>query len=139
MKHNLDAAEKENVVETISSFFHKHVEEVIFVYLFGSFIAERPFSDIDLGVFTNRELNKPLDYELDLEGKLERVAKYPVDVRVLNQAPLSFCCNVIRYGKLLVDRNRNLRADFESKALRQYFDFAPFRRRYLAEVMDAPL
>lgn len=139
MEHDLEAAEKDKIVETISSYFHKNAEDIIFVYLFGSFITERPFSDIDLGIFTNSELNNPLDYELDLESKLERVVKYPVDVRILNRAPLSFCCNVIRYGKLIMDRNRNLRSDFESRVLRQYFDFMPFRRRYLAEVTDAPL
>ena len=139
MEHSLEATGKENIIKTISSYLCKNVEETIFAYLFGSFVTEGPFSDIDLGVFTIPELNRSLSYELNLEGKLERVVKYLVDVRVLNGAPLSFCFNVIRYGKLIVDRNRNLRTDFESRILRQYFDFAPFRRRYLAGVTDAPL
>jgi hypothetical protein len=139
MEHHLEPAEKDYILETITSHFHKHAEDIVFVYLFGSFITERPFSDIDLGIFTSSELSSPLDYELGLESELERIVKYPVDVRVLNRAPLSFCYNVIRCGKLIVDRNRNLRAEFESRVLRAYFDFMPFRRRYLAEVQNAPL
>jgi len=74
-----------------------------------------------------------------MECKLEKILGCPVDVRVLNYAPLSFCQNVIRQGKVVMDRNPDLRADFEGKVLKQYFDFAPFRRQYLQEVTNAPI
>jgi hypothetical protein len=52
---------------------------------------------------------------------------------------LTFVQNVIRGGKLVLDKQPNVRSDFESISLRKYFDFAPFRRRYLSEVIDAPI
>ena len=80
-----------------------------------------------------------LSFELDLEGALERLVKYPVDVRVLNQAPLSFSQNVFRNGRVIIDRNPNLRADFETRILKEYFEIAPFQKRYLQEVLNAPV
>ena len=78
-------------------------------------------------------------YEFELEIKLEELVKFSVDVRVLNKAPITFVQNVIRHGIIIIDNKPNIRADFESYILRKYFDFAPFRRQYLAEVVNAPL
>lgn len=139
MKHHLKSSEKEKIVEIVSLYLYENVAEIEFAYLFGSFLKGGSFSDIDVAIVTNSELKKPLDFEFDLENRLEKAVKYSVDVRILNKAPLSFCYNAIRHGILIVDRNRSLRTDFESRILRQYFDFAPFRRRYLTEVTNAPL
>ena len=118
---------------------HGECDEITAAFPFGSFVTEDPFSDIDLGVITNVEPESPLNYELNLESKLERVIKYPMDIRIINRAPLSFCQSVIRNGRIVVDRDPNMRADFEGLILKQYFDFAPFRRRYLHEVINAPV
>ena len=138
-KQYLKAPEKEDIVSAISSHLQREHKEIAAAYLFGSFVKEEAFSDIDLGVLMNIELERSLEYELELESRLERLFKYPVDVRIINSAPLSFCQNVIRHGRVIVDRDPNLRADFEGQILKQYFDFAPFRRRYLAEVKNAPV
>lgn len=139
MKHYLKPSQKERIIETISSYLRSQYEEIVVAYLFGSFITAESFTDIDVGIVTKVALDMPLNFELDLENKLERIAKYQTDVRIINQAPLAFCQNVIRYGKVIVDRDPNRRADFEGKILKQYFDFFPFRRRYLDEVVDAPI
>lgn len=47
--------------------------------------------------------------------------------------------NVIRSGRPIVDKDPNLRADFETRILKHYFDFSPFQRRYLREVLNAPV
>ena len=139
MKHKLKSSQKEAVVKKISSYLHRECDEITAAYLFGSFVTEDSFSDIDLGVITNVKPNSPLNYEINLESKLERVIKYPMDIRIINRAPLSFCQSVIRNGMIVVDRDPNMRADFEGLILKQYFDFAPFHRRYLCEVKNAPV
>lgn len=96
------------------------------------------FSDIDPGVLTQMELDRPLDFEVELENELEKVTEYLVDLRALIRAPFSFCQDVIRHGKVILDRDPSLRSDFEGKVLEQYFDFSRFRRRYLVEVVNAP-
>jgi predicted nucleotidyltransferase len=138
-RHFLEFSEKEKLIETISAQLTAHHSEIIAAYLFGSFITADSFADIDLAVLTQLELTKPLTFELELEGEIERIIKFPVDVRVLNGAPLSFCFSVIRDGRVILDRNPGVRSDFVSRILRQYHDFSRFRRRYLAEVVNAPV
>jgi len=46
-----------------------------------------------------------LEYELQMETDLlEALRKYIIDVRVLNGAPLSFKCNVIKDGIVLLSK-----------------------------------
>jgi len=138
-KHSLNPEEKGQILEEIASYLSSRRKEVVVAYVFGSFLNQRAFADIDLGMVTQEILTKPLEFELDLETRLQNLIQYPFDVRVLNKAPISFSQNVIRYGKVILDRDPNLRADFEGKVLKLYFDFRPFRRQYLSEVVNAPI
>lgn len=139
MKHKLKKSEKDKIIKEISSYFFQRHDEILTVYIFGSFILRRSFSDIDIGIITVIDLSHPLEFELELESQLEKIIKYPVDIRILNQAPISFSQNVFRTGRIILDSNPNMRADFEGRILKQYFDFAPFRQRYLQEVANAPV
>lgn len=139
MKYTLTKSEKEKIIKEISSQLFQGNAEILFVYIFGSFISMRFFSDIDVGIVTVMDMSQPLAFELELENRLEKIIKYPVDVRILNQAPISFSQNVFRTGRVIVDKNPNMRADFEGRILKQYFDFLPFQQRYLHEVTNAPV
>ena len=138
MKRALSKDEKEGLVADIASFF-SHQDDVVAVYLFGSFLGEGPFSDIDLAVLLKRPMKRPLNLELSLENTLERIAGYPVDVRVLNMAPLAFCQSVFKTGRVISDLDPNFRSDFQGRMLKEYYDFSPFHRQYLREVMNAPV
>jgi predicted nucleotidyltransferase len=138
-KHTLKPDQKKKLLATISSYLEQNLKEIVAAYLYGSLATDLPFSDIDLGVLTKNNLEQALKFELDLENRLEKIVKYSVDVRVLNGAPLSFCQNVIRHRKVILDRDPNLRADFEGQVLKQYFDVAYFQRQYLQEVANAPV
>jgi len=138
IKHTITKQEKEKITKTISSHLQKH-KEIFAVYLFGSYVTGQQFGDIDLGILVRNKPENLLEYEFELEIKLEALVKFAVDVRVLNKAPVSFVQNVIRHGQIIIDSKPNTRSDFESYILRKYFDFAPFRRRYLSEVINAPI
>ena len=137
-KYSASNLEKEEKIDELFSFLHHH-REIYAVYLFGSFVTKESFADIDLGILLREMVEDILEYELELENKLENIARFRMDVRVLNNAPISFAQNVIRYGRLILDREPNMRSDFESYVLKKYFDFARFRQIYLAEVINAPL
>lgn len=139
MKHFIKKSEKKHLIKKISSFLENENQEIATAYLFGSFVKSESFSDIDLGVITNTDLERPLKFELGMETILENIVKYPVDVRILNHAPFSFSQNVIRHGEIIIDKNPNLRAEFTGNVLKQYFDFSHFRKRYLREVINAPI
>jgi predicted nucleotidyltransferase len=137
-KRSATKKKKAAIAETIASFLDQH-QEIYCVYIHGSFLTADLFADIDIGLLLARPPENLIEYEFEIEIAIERQVNLPVDVRVLNNAPLSFIQNVIRHGKVVLDKKPNTRSDFESYSLRKYFDFAPFRRRYLSEVINAPI
>ena len=137
--YTLNRSEKEKIIEAISSCLFNQYEKIVTAYVFGSFLQSIPFKDIDIGVIVTKNLTDLLSFELETEGNLQSIIKCPVDVRILNQAPISFSQNVIRTGRIVIDKDPNMRAEFETTILKQYFDFSPFQRRYLREVTNAPV
>ncbi|MBI9084260.1 MAG: nucleotidyltransferase domain-containing protein [Desulfobacterales bacterium] len=135
----INSFQKQLLIKAISEYLQTHMQDIAFAYLFGSFLQDSAFSDIDIGVFISGHIESPLDFELELESELENISKYQVDVRILNHAPLPFVQNVIKTGRVLFDHDPNLRADFEGLTLKKYFDFSRFRRHYLHEVINAPI
>jgi len=138
-KYTISKSQKVRIADNISSYLEENLEGITTAYLFGSFVTDAPFSDIDLGVLIKNDLVKAIFFEFELENRLEKIFKHTVDVRILNRAPLSFCQNVIRRGKVILDRDPNLRADFEGNILKQYFDYSRFRKQYLKEAVNAPI
>ena len=138
MKHSVKHIQKESILEDIASALERH-GEIILAYVFGSFIHCHTFSDIDIGVLTGEDIDSCLDFELNLEIEIEDIVNYPIDIRIINNAPLSFCQNVIRHGRVILESDADMHADFMGKILKEYFEFAPFRRRYLREVANAPI
>jgi hypothetical protein len=112
-------------------------------YVHGSFVEKGPFRDIDVALYYHPTPDfNLLDRELDLEVALEEALieagfRMPVDVRIINRAPLSFRYRVIKDGELLLVRDDDRRVDFEVLTLSRYFDFAPFRAAYLREILGS--
>ena len=131
--------EKEKLIRKLSTYLSQQSEDLTAAYVHGSFIKSEHFSDIDLAVLMRTKTEETLTFELDLENEIGKLLELPVDVRILNAAPLSFCQNVVRHGKVILDRDANFRSDFEGKVLKMYFDFSRYRRRYLAGVSNAPV
>lgn len=137
---DLNGAERESVLKMLMEALAKE-QGLCVAYVYGSFVERGPFRDIDVALYYHPtpEFNL-LDRELDMEVALEEVLieagfRIPVDVRIINQAPLSFRYGVIKKGELLLVRDDDRRVDFEVLTLSKYFDFAPFRAAYLKEVM----
>jgi predicted nucleotidyltransferase len=127
--------EKENIIESLKVCL-KNRSDLIFAYLHGSFFTEDRFKDIDIAVYLDPLPPSLLEAELELEAKLSNVVKrYPVDIRILNNASLSFRYNVIKNGQPIVVNNDNIRSDFVEATLSYYFDFSPFLQEYLKEAL----
>ncbi len=103
-------------------------KEIIFTYIHGSFLLDLPFHDIDLAIFVNEnavnELNC-LDYEIQLSIELELVVKIPIDVKIINFAPLPFKYNITK-GNLLFCKDNKLRLKFIETTWMEYLDFQPY-------------
>jgi predicted nucleotidyltransferase len=129
--------DKEAIKEDIKAFCREE-PDIIFAYLHGSFLKEDRFHDIDVAVFLKNPPPSLLQTEIRLETKLAKgIKKFPVEVRVLNHAPLSFRYNVIKDGSAIAVVDDVLRCEFVESTLRDYFDFAPFRKLYLKEALSS--
>lgn len=138
-RHRLSDRKKKEIFERLEQCLHSEMSGLLAAYVFGSFTAGNDFGDIDLALLMDTAISDSLELELSAENSLGQLLHLPVDVRVLNRAPLSFQYRVIREGRLVLDSDPNRRADFEGQVLKRYFDFSRFRKRYLKEVAHAPL
>jgi len=127
-------AEKKGIIEKLPGLLLAE-KSVLFAYLHGSFTEEGPFRDIDLAVYLDDNIPKVemLNKELKLEAAVESALRYPVDIRVLNNAPAHFSYMAMKKGLRMAIRDDKKRVAFEMRTLKEYFDFLPFRQRYLRE------
>jgi len=121
------------LAERICGFFAARGERVACAYLFGSVARGEagPGSDVDVAVL----LGAPPPATLQgagfrLEGDLERALGRPVDLVVLNRAPVDLVHRVLHDGVLVFEADRSARVRFEVRARNQYFDLRPILDRY---------
>lgn len=108
-------------------------KRIKFAYLFGSAAREEQnsLSDIDIAVYLCEDCD-PAEAKLDLIGKLmERPGKERFDLVILNTAPLPLAARVIRCRKVLLERDPFSRHRYESRILREYFDFSILEKSIL--------
>ncbi|MBW1919634.1 MAG: nucleotidyltransferase domain-containing protein [Deltaproteobacteria bacterium] len=114
-------------------------KEILFAYAHGSFLREKHFRDLDIGVFLDREHFKGVryNYEIQLEEELKRLleVEFPVDVRPLNSASIPFQYKAIR-GRLLLDRSPDVRVSFCTRVTSRYLDMRPVLRYHTKEAFS---
>lgn len=110
---------------------------VTFAYLYGSFMESQPFHDIDVGIYLeNVRADRVGATALDLAQRLSEKARIPVDVRILNVAPVSFLYHVLR-GQLVFCRDDGVLAELMERTVSRYLDIAPLVRRGTREAFAA--
>jgi len=131
----ISESNKKIILERLGDYLEKR-PNLLFAYVYGSFMTAERFRDIDVAVYLRQAPSTPLQAELEMETKLANLIKgYLVEVRILNNAPLSFRYNVIKSGKPIVVVDDDARTEFEEATLSHYFDFSPFRKIYLKETL----
>jgi predicted nucleotidyltransferase len=120
----------------LAEHFESH-PEVTAAYLFGSVAAERsrPDSDVDVGVLYRTAppttlLGQPYSQEAELSGRLG----CPVQLVVMNGAPVDLVHRILRDGVLLVEHDKSARIAFEVRARSVFFDLLPVLREYRMRV-----
>jgi predicted nucleotidyltransferase len=108
---------------------------VIFAYLFGSKVKgyANDKSDWDIAVYFAEPIEKVGEWPaFELEAELSRALGATVQVIVLNNSPAPlFGFEIVKDGVLLIDRDENLRMDFENRTLRHYHDWQYFLKRQM--------
>lgn len=136
-RHQKTPEEREAIVATLKRVLEAQ-PDIQFAYLYGSFLEDLPFHDVDIAVYLEGGADFT-DRALDLAEAAERALRQaghplPVDVRVLNSAPLGFRYHVFR-GRLLMSRDEDLRVREVTRTLTMYLDIRPLLRSALKEAI----
>jgi predicted nucleotidyltransferase len=128
--------QRDRLIQQLSDLLRNR-PEILFALVHGSFLAGGLFRDVDLALYLEpgaiqREAFR--DYELEHGVRWSADLGLPVDVRLLNDAPVSFRYHALR-GVVLFVQDEELLDEFRARTWDEYCDFAPFARRYLQEVM----
>lgn len=122
-------------MEKIKDYLFKR-EEIVFAYIFGSYISGKKFNDIDIAVYLKDENIDQIDYEISLSIQLEKIVKYKIDVKVINFLPLSLKYHITK-GILLFTKDEILYENFVCSVWKEYMDFKYISDIYLKEFKNA--
>jgi predicted nucleotidyltransferase len=134
--HHAQPAERERVTRTLTAVLEAE-PDLEFAWLHGSFLGGGGFHDVDVGVHLNAPADVCSRRALHLGLRLDRDTGFPVDVRVLNDAPVTFLFHVFREGRVLLSRNDERLADLMERTVREYLDMEPLLRRATIEAYGA--
>ncbi|QOJ78912.1 nucleotidyltransferase domain-containing protein [Infirmifilum lucidum] len=95
---------------------------IVFAYVHGGFLRREFFRDVDVAVWI-RDEGEAFQYAVDFSVRLEEELGLPVDVQVLNEAPLPFKFHVFTGGRLIFSRDEELRLRILEGAVKEYLDF----------------
>jgi len=132
--YKLSNDKKKKILRQIEEFFHEK-PEIEFAYIYGSFNADGPFRDIDIGIYVNEnQVKEQVKFELTLEMELERYVgiSIPVDIRIVNKGNITYAYNVLK-GRLIYNKNDSKRVNFVTYVLSRYFDLKPVLSYYQKE------
>ncbi|MFO0699357.1 MAG: nucleotidyltransferase domain-containing protein [Nitrospira sp.] len=117
--------------EALSKHLRRHLEReqgVRFAYLYGSVLESDRVHDLDVGVFLDdTAVPQQATIADHLSSTLTATVGLPVDIRVLNDAPLSFLYHALQ-GHLLLCRDETFLTDMLEDVPRRYLDLAPLLR-----------
>ncbi len=110
--------------------------EIVFAYVYGSVLDSELIHDVDVGLYLD-DLELPRRSEVlgALGDRLSVAIELPVDMRILNAAPVSFLFHVFR-GHLLFSRDEELLTNLLEEVPRQYLDIAPLLRQAAKEAFS---
>jgi len=116
----------EDIYEHMDLLTHFFMDDsnILFAYLFGGLVRgkRKPLSDVDLGIYVKNI--KKLNF-LSLFSKISQILLTDeIDLVVLNTVPISFAGRILQKREILIDKDPFLRHQYESRILREFFDFS---------------
>ncbi|MDQ7840383.1 MAG: nucleotidyltransferase domain-containing protein [bacterium] len=136
--HDLAASDRERVLVRVAKSLAAE-GAVLFAYVFGSFVEDRAFGDVDVAVFLDPERCPDagmLPLQLDLACRLEAAAGLPIDAVLLNDAPLGLRMAALR-GRVVHSRDEARRLAFVEATCLQAMDMACLLRESLRDLLGS--
>src|SRR2546426_855307 len=112
---------------------------VAYALLFGSGAREtgHAASDVDVAIELTAHAARDVSALGGLAARLESVARRPIDLVLLDEAPAPLAYRIFREGRLLVERDHGALVARKARALLDYLDFKPVEERCAAGVLRA--
>jgi hypothetical protein len=104
-------------------------EDIIFVYIYGSFARGEAVRDLDVALYTTED--KEFLFAIDVAALLRKDTGFEVDVTVMNHAPVALQFAILRDGLLLFSKDEALRMALIERVSRQYREYTHFRDLFL--------
>ena len=128
------SAHKKEVIDKIENFI-KSQEEITFAYIFGSFVEDETFNDVDIAIYVDKNIipKEKVFYEIKLSNQLEEIIKIPVDIIRLNLASDPILYRATK-GILIKNIDDNIRTNFITIHWKKYWDFKDKIQEHMAEM-----
>jgi uncharacterized protein len=112
--------------------------EISLVYLFGSQVTGQvgPMSDYDLAVLVDPEVEEPAIQTQFQHAVTIALQTDRVDIVLLRRAPVELAYHIIAEGKLLYQREKLIRVEYEARVLGMYGDYLPFLRSQRDQILQ---
>lgn len=138
----VNARVRKNIVENLARVLDAALAKypVVSAYLFGSYAKGviHPKSDIDIAIYLKPGSKLSLNDELTLGRKIEELSGLkPVDLRVINDMPLTIQGEILTNGILLYSMDDKARVAFETKTIALYFDYIPHIDRFRKDFLES--
>jgi predicted nucleotidyltransferase len=123
-----------NVLLKILKEVMKKEQEVLFVYLYGSYVhnLKDSGSDIDVAVYLKHSnVNVSIKKEEELTHILiTKLHTDKIDLRILNTLPFLLQYQIIKEGIPVFVREESERVDFETRVMNRFFELKPYLEEY---------
>lgn len=139
LNRKLEKIDIEDNIPILVEFF-KSREEILAVYLYGSYGSEYQtnLSDVDIAVLVSDSVRADLAYQLDLSAQMaDIIREEDIDILILNTASIVMQFEVLSTGKMLFERDHELFCDFLERVLKEYGDFQIDLREFYCEYDEA--
>ena len=111
-------------------------DRIVFAYIYGSFINEPSFRDIDVAIYAKNPEENPFILSSDIKTQLSSIFKKEgvdlsidrFDIQMINHAPFTFLKRIFKDGILLVDHGPELRTDL--------IEYVSLKYRECAGILD---
>lgn len=111
---SMNQSDRQKIAEKIKKILFRE-KEIVFAYVFGSFLSSPTFRDIDVGIYVGEIAKKNVfDKETEMARKISEACGLPIDfidVKILNFTPSHFLNNVFKNGMFLFSKNEKLLSD----------------------------
>jgi predicted nucleotidyltransferase len=129
--------ERQQLVARLVDLLSAHTE-IDFAYIFGTFVEEMPYHDVDVAVFlfpAATSMTDLFEYEMKLSTELTLALHMSVDVHVLNGVPMGVRYTVVQ-GDLLFARDEERLTDYIEQVGWETMPFAYYVEAYLKDVLS---